>query len=57
MPFEVALKVIPDPPSYQHLAEKALHLKQLSLSKARIAAALTVDDKTIAKALRWMEGL
>jgi DNA-binding transcriptional regulator YhcF (GntR family) len=40
-------------PLYQQLARKALHLGELGLSYRAIAGTLEVDDKTVAKAIRW----
>jgi len=56
IPFEVALLITAEPPKYQQIAEKALHLNQLGLANEAIARQLGVDGKTVAKALRWMEG-
>ena len=41
-------------PLYQRLAPEAERLRQLGLSLRRIARALGVDDKTVAKALARM---
>jgi DNA-binding CsgD family transcriptional regulator len=41
-------------PIYQQIAAKALHLKQLGMSCSAIARRLSVTDKTVAKALRWL---
>ena len=43
-----------EPPKYQQIAEKALHLNKLGLSNEAIARHIGVDGKTIAKALRWI---
>ena len=53
MAFEVALLETEQPPKYQQIAQKALHLNQLGLSNEAIARHLGVDGKTVAKALRW----
>jgi DNA-binding NarL/FixJ family response regulator len=53
MAFEVALLEAEQPPRYQQIAEKAIHLNQLGLSNEAIARHLGVDGKTVAKALRW----
>ena len=42
---------------YQQIAPIALHLRQLGLNNLQIAKHLDVDDKTIAKALAWIERL
>ena len=55
IPFEVALLVTAEPPKYQQIAEKVLHLNQLGLTTEAIARQLGVDGKTVAKALRWIE--
>jgi len=38
---------------YQRIAPEVAHLQRLGLCKRRIAKALGVDDKTVAKALYW----
>jgi DNA-binding CsgD family transcriptional regulator len=50
----VALLITAEPPKYQQIAEKALHLNQLGLANEAIARQLGVDGKTVAKALRWI---
>ena len=45
------------PPVYQRIALKAVHLEQLGLSLTSIARMLSVTDKTVAKAIRWLEGM
>lgn len=49
----MSLLGIVKPPVYQDIALKAEHLRQLGLSASRIAVALDVTDKTVAKALAW----
>lgn len=39
------------PPVYQQIAREAKHLRELGMSMKRIARALRVDDKTVAKAI------
>lgn len=55
---EVALEVVlleaEARPLYQRVARKALHLRELGLSYCAIAKRLQVDDKTVAKAMRWL---
>ena len=51
--FEVTLLDTTPPPQYQRIAQEASQLKQLGLSMYRIARKLGVDDKTVAKAIRW----
>jgi hypothetical protein len=53
--FVVKLLDAEDGPVYQRIASKALQLKQLGLSTARVAQALDVSDKTVAKAIKWVE--
>lgn len=40
-------------PTYQRIAREVERLRALGLSFNKIAEDLGVDDKTIAKALRW----
>ena len=40
-------------PRYQEVARWALPLHELGLSYCAIARRLEVDDKTVAKAIRW----
>jgi hypothetical protein len=54
LPFDVALVESVDPPTYQAIAPKALHLRELGLSDRAIAKRLGVTDKTVAKAIRWI---
>ena len=54
MPFEVAIMDAPEEPLYQQIAEKVLHLHRLGLNNLRIGRHLDVDDKTVAKSLRWV---
>jgi hypothetical protein len=44
-------------PLYQKVAQRALHLHELGLSYCAIARRLEVDDKTVAKAVRWRRSL
>jgi hypothetical protein len=53
--FEVALVETLEPPVYQRIALKALHLRELGLSDRAIAGRLGVTDKTIAKAIGWVQ--
>lgn len=52
--MQVALLETAEPPKYQQIAEKALHLNQLGLSNEAIARQIGVDGKTVAKALNWI---
>jgi len=40
-------------PVYQQIAPQATHLRELGMSNKAIAAALSVSDKTIAKAVAY----
>ncbi len=40
-------------PLYQTIAEEAVTLSRLGLTNVKIARHLGVDDKTVAKAMRW----
>lgn len=53
MPFEVALLETEKPPLYQRIADEAENMRRLGLSNSKIAQHLRVDDKTVAKAIRW----
>lgn len=55
LPFEVALVETSVPPAYQRVARKALHLRELGMSNRAIAGRLGVTDKTIAKAIAWVQ--
>ena len=44
-----------DPPTYQQIAPKARHLRELGLSDRTIARRLGVTDKSVAKAIRWLQ--
>ena len=52
-PFSVDLVEVEPPPTYQRIAAEASRLRQLGLPDSKIAAALGVTDKTVAKAIRW----
>jgi DNA-directed RNA polymerase specialized sigma24 family protein len=39
---------------YQRVAREAIHLRELGFSYSAIARRLEVDDKTVAKAIRWL---
>lgn len=54
-PFQCVLTGITEEPIYQLIAKKALHLNELGLSNYRIAELLNVNDKTVAKAIRWAQ--
>lgn len=43
-----------EPPTYQRIAGKAAHLRELGLSDVVIARRFGVSDKTVAKAIGWM---
>lgn len=54
---EVVLKfplVAAEPPLYQRIAPEVVHLQRLGPCNRRIAKALAVDDKTVAKAASWI---
>jgi len=56
LPFEVAILETSPPPTYQRIAAESAHLDRLGLTAVRIAAALGVTEKTVAKAIRWVRG-
>jgi len=53
VPFEVVLVDAEKRPVYQRVAEEAEHLRRLGLSNSKIAQQFMVNDKTVAKAIRW----
>ena len=53
MPFEAPLIETEDPPVYQNISEEVENLSLLGLSNCSIAQHLGVNDKTVAKAIRW----
>ena len=55
VPFQVAILRCEEPPVYQRIAPKAVHLRELGLRNAAIARRLGVTDKTVAKAIRWLK--
>lgn len=55
LPFEVALVETVAQPAYQRIARKALQLRELGLSDRVIAARLLVTDKTVSKAVAWLQ--
>ena len=55
MSFEETLLETEALPLYQQVARKALHLRELGLSYCDIARKLEVGDKTVAKAVRWLQ--
>ncbi len=57
VPLEVVLLETETRPLYQQVARKALHLRELGLSLSANAKKLGVDDKTVAKALRWLRSM
>jgi hypothetical protein len=57
LPVEAILRETAEPPEYQRISAKAKLLNRLGMSNVQIAAALDVDDKTVAKALRWRTGI
>ncbi len=56
MPFEVALFIQTEQPTYQKIADKALHLSHLGMNSNRIAVHLNVDRKHVERALLWITG-
>ena len=43
-----------EPPMYQKVADKAMHLNQLGMNPNRIAVHIGVDRTTVTRALRWI---
>jgi hypothetical protein len=54
VPFEVTITETVPPPAYQRIAVEAQRLARLGLCFTRIAKALGVTDKTVAKAITWI---
>jgi hypothetical protein len=52
--LEIVLLEMEELPLYQQIARTVAHLRDLGLSLASIARRLEVDDKTVAKAVRWL---
>ena len=57
VPLEATLEETEVRPLYQRVARKVQHLRGLGLSYCAIAERLEVDDKTAAKASRWLRSL
>ena len=55
MPLKVALAETEARPICQKLARKVLHLGELGSSYRAIARKLDVDEKTVARAIRWLQ--
>ena len=55
--FEVSLLEVASQPMYQRVARKCLQLQQLGLSHSAIGRRLEVTDKTVAKAIKWLDGM
>ena len=53
MPFEVPIVDVEPAPLYQRVSQQAAHMQRFGLSLACIARKLSVDDETVAKAIRW----
>lgn len=54
IPIQVNLMNSEKQPVYQQVANKSLHLTELGFSNRKIAEYLSVDEKTIAKAIQWI---
>jgi len=55
IPFEVAILDTAAAPVYQQIAPKALQLQRLGMSRLAIAERLGVTDKTVGKAIVWLQ--
>jgi len=55
IPFEVAILDTDAPPTYQKIAPRAFQLHQLGMSSLAIARRLAVTDKTVTKAIQWLQ--
>jgi hypothetical protein len=54
IPVEIPVLEAEARPLYQQVAQRALHLREVGLSNSAIARKLEVDDKRVAKAVRWL---
>ena len=52
----MALLETAEPPKYQQIAERVLHLNRLGLNNEATVRHIGVDGRTVAKALRWIRG-
>jgi hypothetical protein len=57
IPIEAAILDTGPPPIYQQIAPKALQLQRLGMSRLAIAERLGVTDKTVGKAIAWLQGV
>jgi biotin operon repressor len=57
VPFQASLLEAAPQPVYQRIARKCLQLQQLGLSLSAIGRRLEVTDKTVAKAIEWLDSL
>ena len=55
MPIEVPIFEIKPPPSYQQIAAKAMHLRDLGTTFLKIGERLGIDRWTVGRAVRWMQ--
>ena len=55
MPFQITIQDPNEQPNYQNIAEKALQLKELGLTRSSIARQLEVDHNTVSKAVDWIK--
>jgi hypothetical protein len=54
VPLRFSLLELSNPFPYQSIAERALRLRRLGMSDSSIARSLGVNDKTVAKSIRWI---
>jgi DNA-binding CsgD family transcriptional regulator len=54
MPIEISIIGTREPPVYQQIAARAVHLRELGMTYPEISEKLGVDRWTVGKAVRWL---
>ena len=57
MALDVPIIETGQPPVYQQIAVKAVHLRELGMNLPEISKKLGVDRWTVGKAVRWFGGI
>jgi hypothetical protein len=55
VPLEVMLLQTAPVPIYQRIGLNAMHLNELGMTNSAIATRLGVNDKTVARAIKWIQ--